>query len=49
MIIWIDLYDEITGRGGRAVDIVYLDFRKAFGIVSYKVLINKHVCLRSKT
>ncbi|KAK4806176.1 hypothetical protein QYF61_001099 [Mycteria americana] len=39
----ITFYDEMTGLvdEGRAVDIVYLDFRKAFDTVSPKILIEK--------
>lgn len=40
-------YDEMTGLGGeeRGVDIVYLDFGKAFGTVSHKILTKKLVKL----
>ncbi|KAM9591200.1 putative nicotine oxidoreductase isoform 2-T3 [Morphnus guianensis] len=39
----ITFYDEMPGLvdEGRAVDIVYLDFRKAFDPVSHKILIEK--------
>ncbi|KAK4807097.1 hypothetical protein QYF61_018438 [Mycteria americana] len=39
----ITFYDETTGLvdEGRAVDIVYLDFSKAFNTVSHKILIEK--------
>lgn len=38
-----NLHDEVTGLvdEGRALNIFYLDFSKAFGTVSYKILINK--------
>jgi len=37
------IYDEITGLAeeGRAVDIVYLDFSKAFDTVCHKIFIDK--------
>ncbi|GAB0209103.1 mitochondrial enolase superfamily member 1 [Grus japonensis] len=40
---FINFYDEMTGLvdEGRAVDIVYLDFSKAFDTVSHKILIDK--------
>ncbi|GAB0205839.1 mitochondrial enolase superfamily member 1 [Grus japonensis] len=36
-------YDEMTGLvdEGRAVDVVYLDFKKAFDAVSHKILTEK--------
>ena len=39
----IIFYNEMTGPvdGGRAVDVVYLDFKKAFDTVSHKILIEK--------
>ncbi|KAK4831874.1 hypothetical protein QYF61_019886 [Mycteria americana] len=39
----INFYDDVTGLvdEGRAVDIVHLDFSKAFDTVSYKMLIDK--------
>ena len=39
----ITIYDEMTGLvdEGRAVNIDYLDFSKAFDTVSYKILIEK--------
>ncbi|PKU44837.1 rna-directed dna polymerase from mobile element jockey-like [Limosa lapponica baueri] len=39
-------YEEITSLEGeeRAVDIVYLDFSKAFDTVSYKILIEELMC-----
>ncbi|KAK4811069.1 hypothetical protein QYF61_016355, partial [Mycteria americana] len=39
----INFYDEVTGLvdEGRAMDIVYIDFRKAFDTVSHKILIDK--------
>ncbi|KAK4830060.1 hypothetical protein QYF61_008398 [Mycteria americana] len=39
----INLYDKMTGLvdEGRAVDILYLDFSKAFDTVSHKILIDK--------
>ena len=41
MISMVAFYDVITGwvDGGRAVDVVYLDFSKAF--VSHNILITK--------
>lgn len=38
-----NLYNEVTGLvdEGRAVNAVYLDFSKAFGTGSHKILINK--------
>ena len=38
----INFYDEVTGLADerRVVDIVYLDFRKAFNTVSCKILID---------
>ncbi|KAK4818869.1 hypothetical protein QYF61_021074 [Mycteria americana] len=43
LISLITFYDETTGLvdEGRAVDIVYLDFCKAFDTVSHKILIKK--------
>ncbi|GAB0207040.1 mitochondrial enolase superfamily member 1 [Grus japonensis] len=39
----INFYDEMTGLvdEGRAVDIVYLDIRKAFDTMSHKILMEK--------
>jgi len=39
----VAFYDVITGwvGEGRAVNVVYLDFIKAFGAVSHKTLIDK--------
>ena len=39
----INFYDEMTGLvdEGRAVDIVYLDLRKAFDTVFHKILTDK--------
>lgn len=39
----IKFYDEIAGLAdeGRAVDIVHLDFSKAFDSVSHRILIEK--------
>ncbi|GAB0208209.1 mitochondrial enolase superfamily member 1 [Grus japonensis] len=39
----INFYDEMTGLvdEGRAVDIVYLDFKQAFDTVSHSILIEK--------
>ena len=39
----ITFYDEMTGLvdEGTAVDIVYLDFRKASDTVSHKILLEK--------
>ena len=43
LISMITFYDETTGLvdEGRAVDIVYLDFHKAFDTVSHKILKEK--------
>jgi len=37
----IAFYDGMTGWEGRAVDVVYLDFRKAFDTVSHNILLGK--------
>lgn len=37
----IAFYDGI-GRKGKAVDVAYLDFSKAFDAVSHNVFIGKH-------
>ncbi|GAB0182191.1 mitochondrial enolase superfamily member 1 [Grus japonensis] len=43
MLEQLNFYDEMTDLvdGGRVVDIVYLDFSKAFNTVSCKILIDK--------
>ena len=40
-------YNEMTGLvdEGRAGDIVYLDFRKAFDTVPYKIITDKLLCM----
>lgn len=42
---FLNFYQEMTGQvdAGRAVDIVYLDFGKAFGRGFHKILIEKLV------
>ena len=44
----IAFYDDMTGwvDGGRAVDVAYLDFSKAFDTVSHKILLgNLRKCI----
>ena len=42
--VMIVFYDSMTGwvDEGRAVDVVYLNFSKAFDTVSHNILISKH-------